>query len=78
MTGTQLRGLLVLLVLVTASAVGVVYTKYETRRLFVLQQQAINEREMVEIRWDRLRLELESWGNHARVSRLAREQLRRR
>lgn len=78
MTVAQSLLLLLLAVAVTASGVGVVHAKYESRKMFVELQHLREVRDQIDIQWDRLQLELESWGNHARVSELARGRLRMR
>ncbi len=58
-----------------ASAVAVVYAKHETRQLFMELQTLIAERDELEVAWGRLRIEQSTWSNHARVEKLAREQM---
>ena len=78
MTLVQNALLFALVAGVVATGVGVVHAKYESRRLFAELQQLRESRDQVDIEWDRLQLEMQSWGNHARVSKLARERLRMR
>ena len=68
----------VLALVVIATGVGVVHAKFESRKLFVELQQLRETRDQIDVRWDRLQLEMESWGNHTRVSNLARDRLQMR
>lgn len=64
-----------LTVLVLFSAVGVVYAKYESRRLFVDLQQIRQQHDNEEMDWGRLQLELATVGALGRVQRLAEKKL---
>jgi len=72
-TGVWLGGWLILAVI--ASAVGVVYVKYQTRLLFVDLQSLRGEREALDVEWDNLRLEQAALANSVRVERHARRDL---
>jgi cell division protein FtsL len=75
MTRGQVVTAALLLIAVAGSAIGVVYTKYESRKLFVALQGLRAERDMIDIEWNRLQLELGAWANHARIEQAARDQL---
>lgn len=69
--------LLPLLVLaVIVSALGVVYAKHQSRKLFVALQGLEAERDEMNIEWGQLQLEQSTWATHGRVEELAREQLK--
>ena len=71
----------VCLVLVLAglvSAVGCIYSKHQSRKLFTELQAMTDERDRLEVEWGRLQIEQSTWSTHARVERLAREQMRMR
>jgi len=68
-------GASILLAAVVATAVGVVYSKHQSRRLFVELQQRVAERDRLEVEWGRLQLEQGTWATHGRVERIARERL---
>ncbi len=57
------------------SAVAVVYTQHRSRQLFVERQELRREEDELNIQWGRLRLEQGAWATHARIERLAREEL---
>ncbi len=75
MTRGQVVTAALLMIAVAGSAIGVVYTKYVSRKLFVELQGLRAERDVIDIEWNRLQLELGAWANHARIEQAAREQL---
>ncbi len=70
-----MRSVLVLLVIVVASALGVVYTKYRSRMLFAEIQRLEQELDAYEVEWGQLQLEQNTWAEHSRIERLARAKL---
>lgn len=66
-------GMLVLAVM--ASAIGCIYAKHESRKLFTQLQILNAERDRLEVDWGRLQIEQSTWSTHARVEQLAREQM---
>jgi cell division protein FtsL len=64
-----------LFLLVLASAVAVVFSKHESRKLFVQWQNLQKERDRMEIEWGRMQLEQSTWATHGRIERLARKKL---
>ncbi len=67
--------LVVLLVAVVMSAIGVVYSKYLSRRHFVVLQELQAERERLGIEWGRLQLEESTLATHSEVEQRARDSL---
>lgn len=65
----------VLALAVTASAVAVIYGEHRARRAFVELQSLQQERDRLDVKWGRLRLEQGAWETHGRIERLAREEL---
>lgn len=65
-----------LVLAVIASALGVVYTKHQSRKLFVALQGLEDARDEMNIEWGQLQLEQSTWATHGRVEELAREQLK--
>ena len=57
------------------TALGVVYTQHLSRSLIVQLQDQKQRRDDLNIEWSRLLLERSTWATHARVERLAREQM---
>jgi len=63
---------------VLVSAIGCVYSKHQSRKLFTELQGLIAERDRLEVDWGRLQIEQSTWSTHARVERLARKHMRMR
>lgn len=60
---------------VVVSAVATVYAKHESRKLYSELQVLQRERDRIEIEWGQLRIEQSTWSTHARVERMAREEI---
>ncbi len=67
--------MLLLAVAVMGSALGVVYAKYQTRKLFVELQTLQKIRDELNVEWGQLQLEQSTWGTNARVEGIARSKL---
>jgi len=61
--------------LVLASAVLLVYSKHQSRKLFVELQQLRHEVDALNTEWSQLQLEQSAWSGHGRIERVARKQL---
>lgn len=70
----QFMGLLLMLVTVV-SAVGVVYAKHKSRKLFVELQQLEGQRDNMNIEWGQLQLEQSTLTTHGQVERIARDRM---
>lgn len=64
--------------LVTLTALGVVYSSFETRRLVALHQQLLNQKNAMQVEWGQLLLEQSTWGSYYRVEQLAGDKLKMR
>lgn len=64
-----------LLFMVMGSAIGVIYTKHESRKLFVELQQINRKIDELNIDWGRLQLEQSAWSSHGRIEKIARKRL---
>lgn len=78
-TGNQSRSP-VLLVLVFASvcvlsAIAIVYTKHESRKLFVELERLTEERDELNIEWGQLQIEQSTWATHGRIEQVANDRL---
>ena len=60
---------------VFASAVGVVAAKHESRQAFIDQQQALSQRDVLNLEWTQLQIEQSTWATQGRVEKQARERL---
>jgi cell division protein FtsL len=66
---------LVFAVVCVFSAVALIYTKHESRKLFVELEQLTVERDALNIEWGQLQIEQSTWATHARIEKVAREEL---
>jgi cell division protein FtsL len=73
---TRVRLFLVLAVI--ASALALVHSQYETRRLFMALESAKKEAKRLELEQDRLQVERRAQATPLRVERIARQQLQMR
>ena len=71
----RLLGVGALAVVVIGSSVGVVFSKHQSRKLFVELERLNQERDELNIEWGRLQLEQSSWAAHGRVEQIARERM---
>jgi len=62
--------------LVVLSALSVIYSTYQTRKLVAEFQQLQNMRNDMEVEWGQLLLEQSTWGSFNRVERLASKRLK--
>ena len=65
----------VLFSLVLASAIGLVYSKHQSRKLFVELQQLRHQVDALNTEWSQLQLEQSAWSGHGRIERVARKKL---
>jgi len=63
---------------VMISAIACVHSKHQSRKLFVELQQLTSARDEMQVNWGRLQIEQSTWSAHARVERLARQQMKMR
>jgi cell division protein FtsL len=57
------------------SAVALIYTKHESRKLFVELEALTQERDELNIEWGQLQIEQSTWAQHARIEKVATEDL---
>jgi cell division protein FtsL len=69
----SLTGILALLVLI--SALAAVYTKHQSRQLFIRLQALEAERDDLNIEWNKLLLEQATWATPTRIEMVARDRL---
>jgi cell division protein FtsL len=67
--------LVLLLAAVVMSAIGVVYSKYLSRRHFLVLQELQTEKERLGIEWSRLQLEESTLATHSEIEQRARDSL---
>ncbi len=65
----------VLFSLVLASAILLVYSKHQSRKLFVELQQLKYQVDALNTEWSQLQLEQSAWSGHGRIERIASKRL---
>ena len=65
----------VLMPLVLSSALGVVYAKHQSRKLFVQLHELQQQRDAMNVQWGQLQLELSTWATNGRIEQVARQRL---
>ena len=73
--GQPILLLTIFAVVCVISAIALVYTKHESRKLFVELEQLTTERDQLNIEWGQLQIEQSTWATHARIERVALEEL---
>ncbi len=74
-----MKGMVIIAVLVPvvlSSALGVVYAKHQSRKLFVQLNELQQQRDAMNVEWGQLQLELSTWATNGRVEQVARKRLR--
>ena len=77
LTQTRQPFLLVLVfaIVCVMSAMALVYTKHEARKLFVELEGLTHERDDLNIEWGQLQIEQSTWAQHARIEHVATKDL---
>lgn len=57
------------------SAFALVYTKHESRKLFIELEELNTERDRLNIEWGQLQIEQSTWAMHGRIEKIALEEL---
>ena len=57
------------------SAMALVYTKHEARKLFIELETLTRERDELNIEWGQLQIEQSTWATHARIEQVAADRL---
>ncbi len=66
---------LVFAVVCVMSAMALIYTKHESRKLFVELEALTAERDELNIEWGQLQIEQSTWATHARIEKVATDEL---
>jgi len=73
----QPAGMVIALALVcVVTAIALVYTKHESRKLFVELERLSDERDELNIEWGQLQIEQSTWATHARIEQVATRDLK--
>lgn len=70
-----MKAAVTLAVLVLISSLGVVYSKHQSRKLFVELDTLKKERDEMNVEWGRLQLEQSTLATHGRIERTAKKRL---
>ncbi len=62
---------LVFALVCVGSAVAIIYTKHEARKLFVELELSTADRDELDIEWGQLQIEQSTWATHARIEQKA-------
>jgi len=62
-------------VVCVVSATALVYTKHESRKLFVELEQLTDDSDELNIEWGQLQIEQSTWAAHARIEQVATDDL---
>ncbi len=57
------------------SSIAMVYTKHESRKLFVELEGLTHVRDELNIEWGQLQIEQSTWATHARIEKVATDNL---
>ena len=76
MATSRYLGLGVLILVLLASALSVIYSKYQSRLIFIEIQKQERALDQYEVEWGQLQLELTTLAEQNRVEQVAREQLK--
>ena len=57
------------------SAIALIYTKHESRKLFVELETLTHQRDELNIEWGQLQIEQSTWATHSRIEQVATEDL---
>lgn len=64
-----------LVALAVASALGVVASQHQARKLFSELEREQTRAHGLDVEWDQLQLEQSTWAAHARIEKIARERI---
>ena len=66
---------LVFAIVCVVSAMALIYTKHESRKLFIELERLTAVRDELDIEWGRLQIEQSTWATHARIEQVATKEL---
>jgi cell division protein FtsL len=66
---------IVFAVICVLSAMALIYTKHESRKLFVELEGLTHDRDELNIEWGQLQIEQSTWATHARIEQVATDDL---
>ncbi len=72
----MLRADVMLVVVVVASALGVVASQHQARKLHTELERDQARMRQLEVEWGQLQLEQSTWAAHVRIEKIARQRLK--
>ena len=67
--------LFVFAIVCVISAIALVYTKHESRKLFIEREELSAERDELNTEWGQLQIEQSTWATHSRIEKIAADEL---
>ena len=64
-----------LIIFCALSSMGLIYSKHESRKLFIELERLTRETDELNIEWGQLQIEQSTWATHARIERVAIDEL---
>lgn len=74
-SGQPVLLVLALAIVCVVSAMALVYTRHESRKLFIELERLTAERDRLNIEWGQLQIEQSTWATHARIEKVAADEL---
>jgi len=65
----------VLVLAIMGTSIAVVYTRHQTRNLFINLQKLHKQIDELDVEWGQLQLEQSAWSSHGRIEKIARKKL---
>ena len=61
----------ILIIFCALSSMGMIYSKHESRKLFIELERLTHQTDELNIEWGQLQIEQSTWATHARIERVA-------
>lgn len=65
----------ILVLAIMGTSIAVIYSKHQSRKLFVNLQALHKQIDELNVEWGQLQLEQSAWSSHGRIERIARRKL---
>ncbi|HED36530.1 MAG TPA: cell division protein FtsL [Gammaproteobacteria bacterium] len=65
----------VLVLGISGTSIAVIYTRHQTRNLFINLQKLHKQIDELDVEWGQLQLEQSAWSSHGRIEKIARKKL---
>lgn len=64
-----------LVLAIMGTSIAVIYTRHQTRNLFINLQKLHKQIDELDVEWGQLQLEQSAWSSHGRIEKIARKKL---